>query len=300
MEKINYGGWPNCYRLANDVIELVVTSDIGPRIIRLGLIDQENEFREFEETLGLVGGDEWRIYGGHRFWHAPEGMPRSYQPDNGPVSVTGRGDTLNVVQPVEPKTGIQKEIDIRLAPDEPHVTVTHRLRNHNMWAVELAPWALSVMAKGGRCIIPLPPRGAHTENLLPANTLTMWAYTNMADPRWTWGEKYIMLRQDPAIEHPQKAGAMVPNGWVAYARAGHLFVKKFSYQVGARYPDHGCCVETFTFSEMLEMETLGPLVSLAPDATVEYVEDWYLLDGVPAPEHDADIDRDVLPRIQNL
>ena len=61
-----------------------------------------------------------------------------------------------------------------------------------------APWALSVMDTGGTAIIPLPPRGSHEDNLLPANSMTFWAYTDMADPRWTWGEKYLLLRQDSA------------------------------------------------------------------------------------------------------
>jgi hypothetical protein len=298
MEKISYGGWQNCYRLANGIIELVVTGDVGPRIIRLGFPGQDNEFREFEPMLGQTGGDEFRIYGGHRFWHAPEVMPRTYQPDNAPVAVEEHDGVVRFTPPTEPATGIQKVIEIRLWPNQPRATVTHRLHNQGMWGVELAPWALSVMNKGGRCIIPLPPRGSHTDNLLPANLMTMWAYTNMADPRWTWGEKYIMLRQDPTVAKPQKAGVMVTDGWVAYARNGHLFVKQFAYQPGAPYPDWGCSVETFTFSEMLEVETLGPLVTLKPGATVEHVEEWSLFDDVPMPQNDADVDRDVLPKVR--
>ena len=29
---------------------------------------------------GKTGGSEWHIYGGHRLWHAPEVMPRTYYP----------------------------------------------------------------------------------------------------------------------------------------------------------------------------------------------------------------------------
>ena len=32
--KINYRGWPNSYRMSNGEVELVVTADVGPRIIR--------------------------------------------------------------------------------------------------------------------------------------------------------------------------------------------------------------------------------------------------------------------------
>lgn len=298
MEKVEYKGWPNCYRLSNDLVELIVTTDVGPRIIRFGFIGEENEFREFEEMLGQTGGDEWRIYGGHRFWHAPEVIPRTYYPDNVPVEVQQHDGFSRVVQPTETTTGIQKEIDIRLWPGEAHVKVIHRLRNNNLWAVELAPWALSVMAQGGQGIFPLPPRGSYEGNLLPTNTFTLWAYTDMADPRWTWGSKYVLLRQDPAAEMPQKMGGMLTDGWAAYARSGHLFVKRFTYVEGARYPDFGCSVETYTNADFLEVETVGPLINLQPDAEVEHIEHWFLFHDVPVPNDDADVDRDVLPRVE--
>ena len=78
IETIAYGGWDNCLRLSNDKIEIVITLDVGPRLIRLGFPGGPNHFKEFPETLGQTGGTEWNSYGGHRLWHAPEQMPRTY------------------------------------------------------------------------------------------------------------------------------------------------------------------------------------------------------------------------------
>ncbi len=300
MEKVTYGGWPNCYRLSNGLVDLVVTADVGPRIIRFGFVGGDNEFGELQDMLGKTGGDEWRSYGGHRLWHAPEVKPRTYYPDNGPVKVRERAGGLRVIQPVETTTGIQKEIDVQIAPGEARVKVTHRLRNTNLWPVELAPWALSVMAQGGRSIIPLPPRAPHgqDDNFVPSNVITLWPCTEMADPRWTWGNKYVMLRHDPKMSKAQKVGVMAPDGWAAYARQGHLFVKKFNYIPGACYPDLGCSVETYTDADILEVETLGPLTLLQPGAVVEHVEHWFLFRDVPVPENDADVEHDVLPKVQ--
>ena len=44
LEKIELGGWLNCFRYRNDKVELVVTTDVGPRIIFFGR-DGENENR---------------------------------------------------------------------------------------------------------------------------------------------------------------------------------------------------------------------------------------------------------------
>jgi hypothetical protein len=297
MEKISYAGWENCYRLSNGTVELVVTADVGPRIIRFALEGGDNMFKEYADMVGKTGGTEWRIYGGHRLWHAPEAKPRCYSPDNLPVEVTESDGCVHVKQPVEPDTGIEKELDIKLAPQGSRVTVTHRLRNTLPRTLELAPWALTVMGTGAKAIIPHPPRGAQEVNLLPTSTLSLWAYTDMADPRWTWGQKYVMLQQDPSATEPQKLGLMVPEGWAAAARLGNLFVKRFHHDSCAVYPDGGCNVETYTNPDMLELETVGPMAKLEPGCAVEHVEDWFLFEGVASPATDEDIDRDVLPRV---
>lgn len=297
MAKIAYGGWPNCYQMSNGVVDLIATTDVGPRIIRFGFTGGENMFKEYADMAGKTGGKEWRIYGGHRLWHAPEADPRSYQPDNSAIKLEEHPSFVRLIQPTEKATGIQKEIDIYLDPKEAHVRLVHRLRNNGLWGVELAVWSLSVLAQGGKAIIPLPPRGSHPKDLAPANTLTMWAYTDMSDPRWTWGNKYIMLRQDAAATLPQKIGVMDGEGWAAYANKGQLFVKTFPFEPDVMYPDWGCSIETFTNADMLELESLSPLVYLEPKETAEHIEDWYLFKDTPLPAGDADVDKNVLPKV---
>jgi hypothetical protein len=259
----------------------------------------DNEFKEFPDQVGKTGGNDWVMYGGHRLWHAPKGMPRSYSPDNSPIKVVSGDGMIRAIQPVEPTTGIQKQIEIRIAEGQPYVEVAHRLTNHNLWAVELAPWAISMMAPGGLAIIPLPPRGTHPQMLDAANPLSMWAYTDLRDKRWTLDFKYISLRQDPKATAPQKIGAGVPDGWSAYCRNGHLFVKKFAFMKGAHYPDFGSSVETFTNAEMLELETVAPLTRLEPGATFDHVERWYLFKDVKLEAtDDASIDQAVLPLVK--
>lgn len=298
MEKVSYAGWSNCYRLSNGIVDLVITGDVGPRIIRFGFVDGPNAFKEFEDMLGQTGGEEWRIYGGHRLWHAPEDDPRTYWPDNKPVNVEDHGDFVRTIQEAEPTTRLQKEMDIILSPDKAQVKVVHRIYNHHEWAAEFAPWALSVMAPGGVGISPLPPRDTHPENLLPGNTLTLWTFTAMNDPRWTWGEKYILLRQDERNSCPQKVGMINTPGWAAYANGGNVFVTRFAYDPKATYADMGCNFETFTNEAMLEVETLGPLTRVDPGECVEHTEIWHLFPGVPLPQNDTDVDAHILPLIK--
>ncbi|HIE03947.1 MAG TPA: hypothetical protein EYP61_04225 [Candidatus Latescibacteria bacterium] len=278
MERISYRGWENCYRLSDGRTELVLTGDVGPRVIRFGLVGGENVFAEREEDLGRLGGGEWRIYGGHRLWHSPEAKPRTYIPDNFPVEVREEEGALVALQPTEAGTGIGKEL--RISMEGGGVTVVHRLHNRGLWPVRLAPWALSVMAPGGMGIVPLPEKPSDPDHLLPNRIVVLWPYSFMDDHRVRWGRRYIMLRQEPGNPHPFKFGVNASDGWAAYLRDELLFVKKFRYIRGRTYPDFGCSVEMYTDDWMLELETLGPTSELEPGEVVEHTERWFLVEGV--------------------
>jgi hypothetical protein len=294
IEKVNYAGWPNCYRLSNGETELIVTSDVGPRVMRYGFIGGQNLFYEKTDELGKSGEAWWAMRGGHRLWMSPEIKPDTYALDNGPVQATPNAMGITITQPVEPETGLQKEIGISY--DNAGVTVTHRITNRGRNTRQLAPWALSQMAKGGTGIATLPPRGGHSEQLLPTNPLVMWAYTNFADPRWLLTNQYIVLRQNPNIPSPQKTGLFNLNTRAAYLLNSELFIKRSQAHANAVYADFHCSFEIFTNGDFLELETLGPLVELAPGATTEHTERWSLHKDIHLSElTESEIERVVQP-----
>lgn len=298
VEKIPYAGWPNCYRLSNGEVELIVTSDVGPRIIRYGFEGGQNFFVELEEDLGKTGGDNWRLYGGSRLWVGPEDPVYSYGADNDPVQVEISGNRLAAQAPVE-HTGVQKAIAVELSDEGSSVRVVYTLANRTIWPLRIATWVLTMMAPGGAGITTLPPRGTHPEVLAPTNPLVVFAFTNMADPRWTWLEKYIVLRQDPQNADPEKIGLFNPATRGAYLLNGELFVKKFAASPDEEYPDMGASYETFTNERFLEIETLGPLRTLQPGESLDHVEEWSLHRPVAVDSwDDAELDRALAPYLE--
>jgi hypothetical protein len=282
VEKVRCLAQPNCYRLANKTVEVVVTTDVGPRIIRYAFIGEENLLGERPDDMVKTELGVWKPWGGHRLWTAPEAMPRSYSPDNEPVAYTIEGNTIRLVQPVEPKTGIQKELTVTLDQEGTGVTVAHRLTNRSVWEIEVAPWALTIMNGGGEVIIPQEPYKSHDEYLLPARPFAVWHYTDLSDPRWTLGRKYIRLRTDAQLKEPQKIGIGNRQGWAAYLRNRTLFVKRFPWIEGGDYPDFGSNTETYTAGNFIELETLAPLARLTPDGSADHTERWFLFRNVDA------------------
>jgi hypothetical protein len=207
---------------------------------------------------------------------------------------------------VDQEYGIQRQIDVKLEPTGTGVTVIHRLIGREGVKPPAAVWALSVMAPGGVEILPLPPKKPHpgapknarsAEDFAPNQRLILWPFFDFKDPRWSFGSRYITLRQD-AKRGPTKIGMTQSLGWAAYLNDGVLFVKRFDPKAGKGYPDGGCNYETFTNEDMLEMESLGQLVKLLPGTQTEQTERWQLFKGIKNATDEADIDRNVLPKIK--
>jgi hypothetical protein len=166
-----------------------------------------------------------------------------------------------------------------------------------------------VLAPGGVEIIPQPPKKpyprdpstASAEDYAPDRSIVYWPYFSFLNQGWNFGAKWITLwpsltKQGPKYG-PTKVGMAHRMGWVAYLNEGDLFVKRFDFEKDKTYPDGGCNLETFANAEMLDIESLGPLVRLAPGAAVEHTETWDLVSGVGSYVHQAEIDSVVVPKI---
>lgn len=299
VEKTAYGGWPTCYRISNGTVELIVTGDVGPRVIRYSFVGGQNIFKEFAAQIGKSGEPDWQARGGHRLWISPEDKVKTYAPDNGPVHIRVLPDGVEATEPVEPLTGLEKRITVHLAATGTAVEVVHQIRNAGHAPYEFAPWALTMLAQGGTGIHGFPPRGKHPIDLDATNPLVMWAYTNLADKRWGLLDKYLVLHQDPRNNVGQKLGSYNKDTWGAYLLNGDLFVKRTAPPAPvSAYPDFGCSFETFTNNDFLEIETLGPLAKVQPGQAVLHTEHWSLHKNVHvAAWTDAEIDRIVLPLV---
>lgn len=299
LEKVNFSGWANTIRLSNQEIEIKILTDVGPRIISLGYKKGQNLFYVSPGEKGKSGGDQWHLYGGHRLWHSPEEMPRTYSPDNNKVEYSWDGKTLTLSQEKESLTGLKKEMEITLDDSRNMVTVLHRIINENLWEIDISPWAITALAGEGSAILPQEPYIDPESFLLPARPLVLWHYTRMNDPRWVWGRKYIQMNDDPDLKSEQKIGILNKQGWAAYYLNGELFVKLFKYDQRAKYPDYECNNELYMNGDFVEVESLGSIQKTPPRGMVEHTEYW-TLEKVPVLKGEESIDKIVLPIVNSF
>lgn len=274
IESIPYAGWKNCLRLRHAHLELVATTEVGPRIIHFGAQGKGNELYTRSADLGRKGGKAWRMYGGHRLWTAPESAP--YAPDNDPVRVEFRESGVRLNQAPEAKTRLQKTVEISPLPGKPGFSILHRIRNRSRRTQRLAPWALTVLKAGGHAEFEIPPRAPFPKKLRPEGCLALWPYTDLSDKRWSFKSDRLRFHANPRNSNPQKIGAWIPQGRASYVRHGRRFTKLFGARAGGEYPDGGVNFELFGQGGFVELESLGVLQDLRPGKSLEHEEIWLL------------------------
>jgi hypothetical protein len=297
ISKEDFHGWPNTYRLANSLIEVRVTADVGPRILSFRTLDSSNVMHLRERELGGRDESDWMFRGGWRLWVAPEMRETTYVPDNVACAAEVVGDALVITGPPQPAAGIRKQIELRLRPADPSLRVTSRIKNISDKAVTYAAWSLSVMRPGGRALLPLD-RGLPSA-FDDTRSVIFWSYAQAADPRYRIGNSLVQVEHSQVKPPPwtqsgrrddeSKIGVDSGQGWAVYLLGTAMFLKRFPHEPGRPYPDRGSTVEVYSNVEFLELENLGPLTTIAPGEEIVLPEDWWIFNGVdiPAEEEQA-------------
>jgi hypothetical protein len=270
----------DCVRLENEALALWMTRSLGPRILGLALAGGENLFAVLpEDTAECPGVGLFWFRGGHRLWVAPEDPRRTCLPDDDPLTLVEVENGLRVTQPVEALTGIQKSLIVTVPGSGARVVVDHTLHNQGCSPVELAPWAITQLKPGGIAVLPQATALADEYGLLPNRHLVLWPYTRLDSPHITWGDRHLFI-EATMQEGALKLGFPNPVGWLAYIVDGILFVKQAAYHSGADYFDRGSSSECYCNPRFLELETLGPRITLAPGESVSHHETWVVRAGI--------------------
>jgi len=269
--------------LDNGYIQLKTLANAGPRITHLSFSGKRNLFAELpDDKSDIPGYGEFRVVGGHRLWHAPEALPRTYIPDNDGLTTEDLPGGIRLKAPAQPGTSIAKTIEITLAPNQAAAKLIHTLRNDGLWAVELAPWALSMMRLDGVAILPQPREKTDVSGLLHNRILALWPYSSINDPRLKLRDDFILIHASASMP-ALKIGYYNTHGWLAYWVDGVLFRKTYDLHPGAVHVDGGCNAEVYCGDKFIELEALGPLTKLAPGASITLTETWELFDAIDQP-----------------
>jgi hypothetical protein len=122
-------------------------------------------------------------------------------------------------------------------------------------------------------VIPQKTDHADRHGLLPNRNIVLWPYTELYSPHILLENRGLYVSaalQEGAL----KLGSPNPDGWIGYALGDLLFVKRAIFVEGGNYLDKGASSQIYCNPDFIELETLGPVVTLHPGEDVTHLEEW--------------------------
>jgi hypothetical protein len=262
-----------CASIENEFLRVEYLTTTGPRMIGLYARGVEgNLLAETPEVHWPTPRGEYYLRGGHRLWTAPEDP--FYICPEGHVEVITEKEKIILRSDIE-ASDLEKEISFRL--EDNCVILSHQVTWHGNEPVKLAAWGITQLPLGG--IIILPQSVSH--GLVPNRNLVFWPYSEVKDDRLELYDDLILIHGH-ASGKAFKIGNYNPHGWIACLFKNALFVKRFS-AASLDYPDMGCNAEAYVKDVCIELETLGPLITLRSKESVTHEETWEVVVGEYSP-----------------
>ena len=278
INKESFKSYGECISFQTKDIKLLVTIDLGPRIIFYGKAGKNIMFEDLNDTTNkggeffdknLKGEGIWHLYGGHRLWKSPEYMD-TYYPDNNKVEVNILADNRAVFTAnVETTTKLQKSLDITMNEDG-SIVLKQYILNKGSDNIEISAWGLTVLDNGAKAEIPLSTKDTV---FLPNRNIVYWPYTDINDDRIKVFNDKIVVEQKNKVQ-PIKIGLYTEDEIKTQIKE-----MEFSIHLDKKsgtYPDFYCNCECYTNNYIFEIETLSPLKLLAPGDKIEHIEYWAL------------------------
>lgn len=269
IERTAFGRWGDAYRITLGDAEMIVVTEMGPRILSLTAGGGPNLlFVDDDLTVSRPTGDDmWFIYGGHRVWVSPE-SEASYAPDNTPCHVEVSESGIDVLAAVDPYSRLQKRLTIGACGRR--FVVTSAIRNRGDALFLGAAWAVTCVVPAGVIAFPWGSGGCWDLKSITYWNRWMEHRSDVTSTQWTPGPD--LFRVTPTGEEG-KVGTNSPEGWVAICRDDATFAKSRAWAPGD-YPDGGCSLEVYTCEQFVELESLSPLQYLYPGTEVAQEELW--------------------------
>ena len=269
---IEYKNFGKCVRFEENGMIIMVTIDVGPRIIYFG--DKQNNIlkEDLERKVQVYNDaykDNWYLYGGHRLWKSPEDIC-TYVADNKPVSYRLNEHGGTFISNIDPK--FDYILDIGIKKNKVYIENTIVSKSKNIESI--AAWALTVMDIGGELTVNLNKK---KDDLNPQQNLVIWPYTNIYDERIKITKEKLIIQQKSGLE-PLKLGLFLNTPEAEYSLKGMKFKCKFKEEnTTGKYGDFMSNMEIYTSGDILEIEGLSSMRDLKCGESVTLYEEWSLI-----------------------
>ena len=286
IEKTEYKGWADAYRMSNGTVEVVVVPSVG-RVMRYGFVGGANVLWENAAVAGKpIPVGQWPNTGGDKIWPWPQDdwgklLPNAWPPpaaaDQLPhtAQIVGK-DALRLTSGVVAPWGFRIVREIRLAPTGTKVSFINRFEKTEqddappvgVWTITQVPATVWVMAR---------LRTAPTLPALPSGYKSMSGDAAFKSVR-VLPQGFLLVERNPAT-----ATKIGTNGDIcATVQGDTLFTVhsapdnvSLAYDAGERLQFYSHPDNT-GIPPYIEMEMTSPKKALQKGETVTLKSEWEL------------------------
>lgn len=266
LRLIPYAGWNDCIHLTNTVCEAVISTTVGPRILRYGKVGGPNLLYLDEFAAGQTEETKtWRAYAGHSFDAFIDGdifLP----PENTPVTYTLGADRIDF-DPIQ-FDGVSKTISLRMCR-RGGLEIKQTITNTGDAPKTVTIQGNTLVPSGGVAAIPLtqpPVKGA-------------------GRPELRQGETLALIEPDQVYPSEFEVAGHADELWCGYFHQGALFIMTSPAVEGSYANDVNVSVSANP--RRVKISSHSPEVVLAPGECLLHTEVWNVFDQLPRPQNEA-------------
>ncbi len=271
VDPVEFGGWPDCWKLGNTFVEAIVVPAVG-RLMQVRLPGEAGgPLWNWRPALGRpVDPDAaaLRTFGGDMARPGPQSTwlkryGREWPPpaefDQAVFTCEPAADHVVLASPEDPVTRLRLRREIRPVPGQPAVRVTSTFEKLGGDPVEVSLWSATQLADPEALFLPLSPASLYPEGytrlgeetpagLIPHDGLLQWSRAR---------KKWLKLGTD--------------TGPLLWMDARHVLQLDCVRQTTRAYPDHQAHLQIYTNPDpkaFVEFSAFSPLVTLGPGQSV--------------------------------
>jgi hypothetical protein len=276
VRTMDFRGWTDAVRMTNGEYEVVIVPQIA-RIMKYGKLDGENVLWVNDELVPDNAGEmaaesgDWQNFGGYKLWPAPQeawNWPPDWSLDRGPCTADLLPDgSVKLIGKPSPELGIRFDRVITLAaPGDPimsRLQIQQIVTNVSEKPVTASIWDVTQVKDDCVGFVPLEPRAQYRT----------W---DGAPPDAQWSRLGDMafvkpMGIDGKLFFPGRPG------FLGCLWGDQIYVKVLE-TADAAPPEPETPREVYTGSQgYVELECVGPAVTLQPGESSTFKVDWYLV-----------------------
>lgn len=286
IEKFNYKGWENSYKISNGKLELVITPEFGGRIMSLSLKGEKNILTE----NGKVKKDSCM----QRGTHIPDGghfsrpQPRNYFIPSEPLILYGKykiefpaeGEIL-LTSPRSWYFFLQYQYRIKVNEDDSSVKITTTHKNIAPFSRKAGIWSITRVKTSLAKALLVPEEMKNPSKKLKFSPENLYSCIEKKNGWLEFPVTEKLLSGFNARSSVQWEEFPVKHE-IKVLFESSAFVKKFKLdkndykEMGDFYPAHFYLCKKF-----IETECHGPTKELQPNGEISLSETWELLEKQP-------------------